>query len=100
MPKPAERNRPWSPDDDRFLWQHQSHGLAWLATVLRRNKSQIGDRLFSLATDPAARAALERLPISKAGRLPCDPLEMNGWYAGLKAQRAAKLSLRTVRVRV
>ncbi len=99
MPKPADRNRPWSPDDDLFLWHHQNEGTLWLATMLGRNKSQIRDRIFSLHHDPALRAALAKKPLAITPSLPCDPIEMDAWYVGLKAQRLAKLSMRAVKER-
>lgn len=100
MPKTLKRNRPWQPDDDVLLWRNQSQGVAWLAMVLFRPKSQIRDRLWTLNNDLELRAAMERQAILPASHMPCDPLEMNRWYAGLRASIESKQRIKAERARV
>lgn len=99
MPKTAKRFRPWQPDDDVFLWRNQSQHSSWLAMVLCRPKSQVRERLWSLYHDPELRAAMERHAIMPARNKPCDPVEMDRWYCGLRASIALKERKKAERAR-
>lgn len=100
MPKTARLYRPWQQDDDVFLWRNQSQPIIWLAMVLRRAKSHVRDRLWSLYHDPALRAAMERQAIQPARNKPSDPVEMDRWYCGLLANIALKERKKAERARV